>query len=814
MRLKKLMIKCIATILLVHTVNVPAIAATQVLERIEVYPKAVQLKTKRDRQSFIVQATFKSGITQDITKDVKVNVVDSKLTRLDNFTLYPVADGKTEMHLEYQGKKLTVPITVTEAGAEKPISFKMDVMSVFMKKGCNMGSCHGAASGKDGFRLSIFGFDPDTDYQSITRQLSTRRVNLAIPEESLMVQKCDGSVAHTGGQQFKKGDEYYNILVRWLQAGTPKDPGEVPTVTKVELSPPNGVMDGEKVQQKMNVLAYYSDGTTRDVTSLSYFSSNNDNSAIVSQEGVIESKNRGEAFIMARFDVHTVGSHFVILPKDLKYTEPKLPENNYIDTFIHAKLKKLRIIPSELCTDEEFLRRVYLDIAGLLPTVEEYHQFMNDPTPDKREKLVDDLLNRKEFVEIWVMKWAELLQIRTVSNRVTYKSMTRYYNWLRTRVENNMPVDKMVQELISSQGGTFANAATNYYENGADTLKTAENVAQVFMGMRIQCAQCHNHPFDKWTMDDYYGFAAFFSQIGRKQGEDPREKIIYNKASGEVKHIVGNRVMKPKFLGAEVPDLKGRDRRAVLAEWLASPKNPYFAQNLSNIVWAHFFGKGIINDVDDVRVSNPAVNPELIAELSKRLTEYNYDFKKLVRDICTSRTYQLSTKMNKTNESDTRNFSHANLRRVRSEVLLDGITAITQTKNKFQGLPLGSRAVQIANGNTSTYFLTTFGRAKRETVCACEVSIEPNLSQALHLMNGDIVNRKIKDGKLIATRLKEGVSPVEIFEELYILSLSRRPTAKELGTMIDLLASKKNQQEQLEDVFWALLNSREFLFNH
>lgn len=312
-------------------------------------------------------------------------------------------------------------------------------------------------------------------------------------------------------------------------------------------------MNGENVNQQLSVLAHYSDGTTRDVTSMTFFSSNNDNSATVSQEGVVTSHNRGEAFVMARFDVHTVGRHFIVLPKDLKYTEPQLTENNYIDTMVNAKLKKLRIVPSELCTDEEFIRRVFLDIAGLLPTPEEYHVFMNDSSPDKREKLVDDLLSRKEFVEIWVMKWAELLQIRTVPNLVTYKSMTRYYNWLRSRIESNMPIDQMVKELISSQGGTFSNAATNYYENGADTLKTAENVAQVFMGMRIQCAQCHNHPFDKWTMDDYYSFAAFFSQIGRKQGEDPRERIIFNQGSGEVKHLVGNRVMQPKFLGETCP---------------------------------------------------------------------------------------------------------------------------------------------------------------------------------------------------------------------------------------------------------------------
>jgi hypothetical protein len=315
-------------------------------------------------------------------------------------------------------------------------------------------------------------------------------------------------------------------------------------------------------------------------------------------------------------------------------------------------------------------------------------------------------------------------------------------------------------------------------------------------------------------MNDYYSFAAFFSQIGRKQAEDPRELIVFNSGSGEVTHPVSGQAMPPKFLGGAVPDVQGKDRREVLAKWLASSENPYFAKNLANIVWAHFFGRGIIHDVDDVRVSNPAVNPELLDELGKRFTDYNYDFKKLVRDICTSRTYQLSTATNETNASDTRNFSHAVLRRMRAETMLDSITQVTDTKNKFQGLPLGARAVQIANGNTSTYFLTTFGRASRETVCSCEVKMEPNLSQALHMLNGDTANDKIRQGKLVESRLKEGKKPEEIVEELYILCMCRKPNENERASLAAVLAEEKDSQAALEDVFWALLNSREFLFNH
>ena len=334
------------------------------------------------------------------------------------------------------------------------------------------------------------------------------------------------------------------------------------------------------------------------------------------------------------------------------------------------------------------------------------------------------------------------------------------------------------------------------------------------MGMRIQCAQCHNHPFDRWTMDDYYSFASFFSQIGRKRGEDPRETIVFNRGGGEVQHLVTKQNMTPKFLGGATPDVRGKDRRVVLAEWLASDENPYFATNLSNIVWDHFFGRGIIDEVDDVRVSNPASNPELLDELAKKFTEYNYDFKKLVRDICTSRTYQLSTQTNDSNISDSTNFSHATLRRVRAEILLDIISQVTETKNKFRGLPLGARAVQIADGNTSTYFLNTFGRAQRLTVCSCEVQTEPNLSQALHLLNGSTLQSKIGGGGVVKRWLDEGKTPADIVSMIYVACLSREPKDEELKQLLAVVNEDQDKRRALEDVFWAVLNSREFVFNH
>ncbi len=780
---------------------------------IRVYPPNVNLTTARDRQSVIVQSVFADGITHDVTDQATFTLADASLARLESNLVYPTADGATELKVEFAGHSVVLPVVVKDAAAAPPISFKLDVMPVFMRSGCNTGSCHGAARGKDGFMLSLFGYDPNGDHFRLTRQVPGRRINLSIPEESLVIQKSVGAVPHTGGKRFDMDSEYADTLLRWHQAGAPNDSGEIPSVTKVEVFPENAVLDGEGATQRITVRAHYSDGTDRDVTSLAVFLSNNDNSAPISPEGVVTAANGGEAFIMARFETHTVGSHFIVLPKGLQFEWSGAEDLNYIDTHVHAKLRKLRINPSPICSDEEFLRRATLDIVGTLPSAEEYQRFISDPDPTKRDKVVDELLDRKEFVELWVMKWAELLMIRT-TQQIAYKPMLRYYNWLQDKLANNVPIDQMVQELLGASGGTFENAATNYYQMETDPLKVSENVAQVFMGMRIQCAQCHNHPFDRWTMDDYYSFAAFFSQIGRKTGEDPRETIVFNSGGGDVKHPVGGRVMPPKFLGGDVPDVNGKDRRVVMAKWLASKDNPYFATNLANIVWNHFFGKGIINEVDDVRVSNPPVNAELLAALSAKFTDYNYDFKQLVRDICTSRTYQLSTATNETNKKDDRNFSHASLRRIRSEILLDAITQVTDTKNKFAGLPIGARAVQISNGNTSTYFLTTFGRATRGSVCSCEVKIEPNLSQALHLLNGETIASKIGEGKLVERRLAEGKKPDEIVEELYVRCLTRKPTDVEKQKLGEAIAASTDVKLTLEDTFWALMNSREFVFNH
>jgi hypothetical protein len=766
------------------------------------------------RQGIVVQATYGDGTTRDVTYDARCRLADPRLARFDGLMLAPRADGLTRLLVTFADRTLAVPVVVSNAVAQSPISFKLDVMPVFMKAGCNAGSCHGASRGKDGFRLSLFGFDPEGDYYRLTREQIGRRVNLAIPEESLIVQKGLGAVQHTGGVRFTTNSPLYRTLVAWLGSGATNDPPSVARATGIEIFPRSAVLEGTNVLQRFVIRATYSDGSQRDVTRLAVMLSNNETTARIAAEGEVRSGQRGEAFIQARFGEFNVGAQVIVLPKNLPYRWRDVAAQNYIDDAIYAKLKKLRLTPSEVCDDADFLRRSFLDITGTLPAPEEVRKFAADKSRTKRTELVDQLLARKEFADLWVMKFAELLQIRSRDNIVFPKAALLYFEWLRDQILTNVPLDRVVQGLLTGSGSNLRSPPANYFQIEPDTLKMAENTAQIFMGMRIQCAQCHNHPFDRWTMNDYYSFAAFFAQVGRKPGDDPRETVIFDRSSGEVKHLVTGAVMRPKFLGGDVPEIKSSTRREALAHWLTSPDNPFFARNLANIIWAHFMGRGIIEPVDDVRISNPPSNPELLDALAAKLIEYHYDFKKLVRDICSSRTYQLSTRANETNVTDDRNFSKAAVRRLRSEVLLDCVSQVTETQNKFPGLPRGARAVQIADGNTGTYFLSTFGRATRTSVCSCEVKVDPNLSQALHLLNGDTVQQKIQEGGVVKSLIAAKKPPEQIIEDLYLRCLSRPPTPEETSRLKEFLNAGAQEQAVLEDLFWSLLNAKEFVFNH
>jgi len=792
-------------------------AAQQSDAPFDVYPPQIDLTNSEDHQTVVVRMRRADGVTIDLTQQAQITVQDPAIATVSAGVVTPASDGTTQLIVSHGGETVRVPITVGQANVHRTVSFRLDVLPIFAKAGCNNGACHGSARGQDGFNLSLFGFDPAGDYQRIVHEQPGRRIDLADVERSMMLTKSVGAVPHTGGQLFDADHPFYDTIYQWLAAGAPDDPEDIASVTGLEIFPQDIVLEGENATQQMTVRAHYSDGTDRDVTDLAVLMTSNEVSATIGDDGTITAGGRGEAFIMARFDAITVGTPVIVVPQGSAESYPEqLASANYIDEHVNEKLRRMRIVPSDLCDDATFARRVYIDIIGQLPTVQELDAFITDPAQDKRARLVDRLLEQDAFTDIWVMKWSERLQIRSNGNNgISPKAAVLYQQWLRDQIGSDRPMNQVVHDLLAPVGGTFENPASNFYEVERDTLRLSENVVQVFLGARMQCAQCHNHPFDRWTMNDYYGFTAFFAQIGRKPGADPREQIIFNRNNGEIQHPLDGREMQPQFLGGEVAQIeRGQDRREVMADWLTAPENQAFNRNMANFVWDHFFGRGITHPIDDVRISNPPVNTPLLDALGNRLVETDYDIKALIRDICASNAYQRSTRPNDSNLADNTNFSHAQVRRIRAEVLLDCISQVTQTEDNFRGLPRGARAVQIVDGNTSTYFLTTFGRASRETVCSCEVVMEPNLSQALHLINGSTTNAKIRQGRLVRQLLDQGMTPSDVVVDLYRRTFARPPTDEELQRVMGLIGTSDDPEDALQDVFWALLNAKEFIFNH
>jgi hypothetical protein len=791
-----------------------AIADEPVRPSISVVPSSISLTDARDTQQILVLRTLPDGSTSDVTAAAELTLSDPAICKIEQGRIQPLSDGKCQLNVRFEEFETTAAVEVTNSAIVPDLQFRSEVLAVLTKSGCNAGKCHGAASGKDGFRLSLFGYDPAGDHHRLTREFPGRRVNVNSPDSSLLLRKAVGNVNHTGGQCLEEDSEHFRVLRSWIAAGAPADPPEVAVPVGIHVYPAEAVFSSQQATpQPLLVLASFSDGTDRDVTDLCVFLSNNDAVSTVSGSGIVTPTGPGTAFILARFDQFTEGSDIVVRPGK-EYRFPDLAPDNQIDTLVFERWKDLHLLPSEVCSDEEFLRRASIDLIGLLPTPEERSAFLANTDPNKRSSQIDALLQRPEFLDIWVMKWAELLQIRTV-NGLSPKGLLLYDRWLRERVHAGQSIDQIIRELIPATGGTFENPATSYYQTETTPQLLAENIAQSFLGTRIQCAQCHNHPFDRWTMDDYYGFASFFSQVGYKQAQDPREILVFNAGTGNLKHPIADRRVVPAFLGAGPAELPpGVDYRTILADWLASDANPAFAQNLGNVVWAHFFGLGIVEPVDDVRVSNPPSNPELLTYIGEKLIEDRYDIRPLIREICLSRTWQLSSARNDSNRLDERHFSHSKVRRMRAEVLLDCLNQVTESTEEFRGLPRGSRAVQIADGQTPNYFLTTFGRASRATACSCEVRTAPTLSQALHLINGEATTGKIASGGVIERLQLESPDALTTAIRLYERCLCRQPTSAELQHIKARLAESDNTTESLRDLFWAILNSNEFLFNH
>ncbi len=680
--------------------------------RLDVYPPAIHLSSADDQQRIVAVLTDATGVTRDVTADLAFAPTERQVVTIRGATLSPAcAEGATRMIIRWQDQQVALPVVVRDGQHLPPVSFTKDVLPTLTKAGCNTGTCHGSSRGKDGFRLSLFGFDPDGDYHRITRELAARRINLAIPAESLLLQKAVGAVTHTGGNASK----WTRLSIRpfrrgWHRAALP-DGTDVPRVERLELYPPEVVVEGSGQGQALLVMAHYTDGTDRDVTGLAVFRSS-DESVAGLKAGQVVAGARGESFVTARYETHTVGVPILVLPEQSELP-PAAASRNFVDELVGEKLRKLRIPASPLCDDEQFLRRLSVDVIGQLPTEEAFTEFMADQSPDKRSAWIDRLLSREEFADVWAAKWGDLLMIRQIPNIMSEKAVQTYAHWLREQIVAGKPFDQIVSELLTSTGRTFEEPAANFYALEPNKLKVAENVAQVFLGIRTQCAQCHNHPFDRWTMDDYYGFAAFFARIGRKPHEDYRQWIIFP-GGGETRHPITMQVVPPKLLGGESPAIaNGEDRRVSVARWITSPDNPYFSRAVANRIWEHFLGRGIIDPVDDIRVSNPPSNQRLLDALSEKLVEYDYDFRKLSRDILTSATYQRSSTPLPQNQHDHRNFAQAAVRRIPATSLIDCISQVTAVPTKYPRQPLGSRAVESPDDVPGNYFLKTFGRASR-----------------------------------------------------------------------------------------------------
>ncbi len=784
----------------------------------------VSLVGPRAAHQLILTGKYSNAQTRDLTPVATATVEPAGIVEVQQgLFLRGRKDGTATVTLTAGGKTATVKVTVKDSAAATPPSFRHDVVAVLNVGGCNMGACHGTPSGKNGFKLSLRGFDPAADFLQLTREQFGRRTDSQHPENALVLLKAVGRVPHEGGSRLGANALPTEMLTAWLGGGLPDDRKELPGVKGIEVLPGSRVQLNPARWQQLAVKATYTDGTTRDTTRLTNFSSSDPAVADVSGTGLVEFKRAGEVAILARYLEELVSVRLTYLEPREGFKWPNPPEANFVDTHVFAKLKLMTIAPSELCSDAEFVRRAYLDSVGRMPTAVEARAYLADTAADKRVKLIDTLVTLPEFADFWALKWADVL--RSSRKSIQLKGSTGYQAWLRERFATNVPFNDVVKELLTATGNSYTNPPANYYRISKDPTQLAESTAQLFLGVRMQCAKCHNHPFERWSQDDYYGLSAVFARVKTKPAAtmaDTKPKpaeaadVVLIERSGEVTQPRTGKTMKPRFPGKGDQDLApGTDRRAAFADWLTAVDNPFFAKSVANRVWFHLTGRGIVDPVDDFRESNPSANDELLVALAADFATNKYDLRRLVTTIMKSRTYQLSAMPNDTNRDDAKYFSKAVTKLLTAEQLLDAICDYTGVPEKFTGLPAGTRAIQLPDGEVNHPFLKTFGQPARELACECERESDGNLAQALQLINGPTVNEKVKNadnrvGKLLAAKKSEA----EILTELYMVALARQPDAEEAKVALAHVAKGTDKRKAWEDVMWALLNTREFLFRH
>ncbi len=792
--------------------------AAPAIQELAVEPASLTLSTPGEGRRVLVTGVTTSGERLDLTREASLEAAGDAV-RVEEGFLYPVTPGATKVRVSAGGQTAELAVQVGDLSQPHKVNFVRDVMPIINKVGCTAGACHGSAKGKNGFKLSLRGYDPEFDYRALLYEVSGRRFNRADPARSLMLAKPAQQVPHEGGLRIREGSRYYETILTWISEGVAFGDLEKDRAAKLEVMPSEIFMARPGLQQQVLVLAHYPDGSVRDVTREAVAESNSTSVAEVLEGAVVEGKRVGEAALLVRYEGKFTTLPITILNPEPGFTWQTLPTHNYIDEFIDAKLKKLKIQPSGPSDDATFVRRVYLDLTGIPPTPEEARDFIENPEKSrlKRGRLIEALMKRKEFVDHWALKWGDLLQ----SNRkfLGEKGTWAFRQWIHDAIAANQPYDEMVRELLTATGSTYQNPAANFFRVSDDPKRAMENTTQLFLGVRMVCAQCHDHPFEKWTQNQYYQLAAFFAAVGVKPGFDSDEQIVYLKRDDYgVKHPKTGKVVEPEYLVASAgapPIGAADDRRQALAEWLTSEKNPFFARAIVNRLWSYFFGRGIIEPVDDVRASNPPVNEALLAALAKDFVDHGYDLQHVIRAIVNSRTYQAGIETNKWNENDSTNFSHFVPRRLPAESLLDAMTIATGSRPNFPEVPEDFSAQELPDPHVGKGgFLDMFGRPERESPCECERRSEMSLPQAMNLVNGPTLAEAIADpdGR-VATAILAGKTNRELIEDLYLATLTRLPTAAELDSAMTYMSKGPSRTATAQDLLWALINSNAFLFN-
>ncbi len=802
---------CVLPFAFSHAAPVPRALPTKLL----ILPSSVELDGPRATERLLVQAVFADGHQEDLSGEARFVSSAPKVAAVEGVTVRARGDGETTVTARLRGRIATVKVLVSGAARPFAWSFRNHVLSVMSKVGCNSGACHGAAAGKNGFKLTLRGYDPETDYATLTRQGAGRRVVRVEPAASLILLKPTLTIPHGGGRRFPPSSPEFQVLAEWIAAGAPPPREDDPRIRSLEFFPAEATLRPAAGQQVL-VRARFSDGHTEDVTRWAKYSSSDDGVATVEDDGKVKMRGSGEAAISVWYQSQVAFARLAV-PYPYRVDAQvfaRARRNNFIDDLVLKKLRMFHVEPSESAGDAEFLRRLHLDAAGTLPTAEEAERFLNDPAPTKRSHWIERLLERPEYVDYWTYKWSDLLLVSR--RKLPGNAMWAYYNWIRQSVAANKPWDRFARELLTGTGDTLENGALNFYVIHREPTDLAENVTKAFLGLTITCARCHNHPLEKWTQKDYYAMANLFARVSLKNGTERGDVVISNAVAGDVNHPRLGRPLEPQPLEGRPVPLDAPNRREHLARWLTSPDNPYFARTLVNRVWQNFFGRGLVEPADDLRVTNPASNEELLAALTRDFVESGFDVRRLTRTILNSATYQLSSRTNRTNAADDRYFSHYFVRRLPAEVLLDAYSQVTAVPEKFEDYPPGTRALQLPDTTVPSYFLDAFGRPPRVNTCLCERQQAPSISQALHAINGETLNRKLtaRNGT-VDMMMKLGLSDEKVADHLYLSALTRHPTGEERRELLKALAeTRENRRQAIEDLAWAVLTGKEFMFNH